>query len=269
MIFARSNTPCFGICVASLVLACITAIPGALGAQQDASNPQENEGQDDNPTKVVVWSVRNEYFNLPGDAWRNVLLLRADKVILRNKPKFPGRHGLFLRIDIPFPFVGVGDSRRAGLGNIYMQALSIPHITRKFAFALGSGLQIPTNTNDSLGTNKWVAAPIAVPIWFTPQKGFFLIKSQAFLSFAGPGPEVRLLKIQPMYLLPLNRRWWLQLDTESTTALNLSGHTGFTSGFRVGKLLSRHMAMWVEPRVGWGRYRESDFTLRSSLYWIR
>ena len=89
------------------------------------------------------------------------------------------------------------------------------------------------------------------------------------LSFAGPGREVRLLKIQPMYLLPLNRRWWLQFDTESTTALNFSGHTGFTSGFRVGKLLSRHMAMWIEPRVGWGRYRESDFVIRSSLYWIR
>lgn len=270
LIFSASNWRGFYMRAAFIAIASIMAIAyPAPAAPKDAPTPQENEGQDENPTKIVLWSVRNEYFNLPGNGWRNVLLLRGDKAILRDKPKFPGRQGLLLRIDVPFAFVRVGDASRAGLGNIYLQAMSIPHLTRKFAFAVGSGLALPTNTNDSLATNKWVAAPIAVPIWFTPQKGFFLIKSQAFLSFAGPGPDVRLLKIQPIYLLPLKRRWWLQFDTESTTGLNLSGHTGFTSGARLGKLMSRHLAMWIEPRVGWGRYRESDFGLRSSVYWIR
>ena len=228
-------------------------------------------GEDENPTKVVLWSLRNEYFNLPGEPWVNRLLLRGDKAILRGKPKLPGRHGLLLRIDIPFAATHGGGVTRAGLGNVYVQALSIPKLTRKFAFVAGSGLMMPTNTDSRIGVRKWVIAPIAGPIWFFPQKGFFLIKAHTFLSFAGDddAPSVRLLKIQPLYTMRLKHRWWIQLDTESTTNFNASGHTGFTSGFRAGKLMTRHLAMWVEPRVGWGRYRESDFGLRCSIYWVR
>src|SRR5262245_37321694 len=86
---------------AALVLVTsVTAVACSAQPQKDAPSPQERDSADDNPTKIVLWSVRNEYFNLPGsDAWRNVILIRGDKAILRNKPKFPGRQGLLLRID--------------------------------------------------------------------------------------------------------------------------------------------------------------------------
>src|SRR5262249_31397776 len=97
--FAASNWQHYWMRAVFIVIAGITLMPStALGAQKDTSTPQENDSADDNPTKIVLWSVRNEYFNLPGsDAWRNVLLIRGDKAILRNKPKFPGRQGLLLR----------------------------------------------------------------------------------------------------------------------------------------------------------------------------
>jgi hypothetical protein len=165
----------------------------------------------------------------------------------------------------------LGSATRAGLGNVYVQALSIPRLTRKFGVFAGSGLMMPTSTDGTLGKRKWVIAPVAGPIWFTRENGFCFIKAQGFISFAGDkdAPSVRLLKLQPFYVLPLNRSWWIQFDTESTTDFANSGHTGFTSGFRVGKLMTRHLAAWVEPRVGWGRYRDADFVMRSSIYWIR
>jgi hypothetical protein len=273
--FARRRRLTASSLAALIFTVCAAVAPIGASAQPPPQPPPEatekTAGQDDNPTKVVLWSLRNEYFNLAGDRWRNLLLLRGDEAIFRGKPQLPGRRGLLLRIDIPFAATHFAGATRAGLGNVYVQALSIPRLTRKFGFVAGSGLAMPTNTDSRIGIRKWVAAPIVGPIWFTPQKGFFLIKAQGFLSFAGDddAPSVRLLRIQPTYMLPLKHRWWIQLDTEATTNFNASGHTGFTSGCRVGKLMTRHLAMWVEPRVGWGRYREADFVLRSSIYWVR
>ena len=256
------------------LLLCAGLAPGAAWGQAQSQTPPEaaekKAGQDENPTKIVLWSLRNEYYNLPGEPWRNVLLVRGDRAVFRRNP-WLRRRGLLLRIDIPFAAVNLGSATRAGLGNIYVQALSIPRLTRKFGIFAGTGLTMPTATDTTLGNRKWVIAPVAGPIWFTRENGFFFIKAQGFLSFAGDkdARSVRLLKLQPFYVLPLNRSWWIQFDTESTTDFANSGHTGFTSGFRVGKLMTPHLAAWVEPRVGWGRYRDADFVMRSSIYWIR
>jgi len=69
--------------------------------------------------------------------------------------------------------------------------------------------------------------------------------------------------------LSLKHRWWIQLDSESKTNWEKSAHTGFKSGFLLGRMLGPHLGVWIKPELPWGFYREGDFTIKSSVFWVR
>jgi hypothetical protein len=231
--------------------------------------PRDDAGQDVDPTKPVFWNVREEYYNLRGDAWTNAIILRSDKLILKNN-RWGGKRGIILRFDLPFVIAGQGDTT-GGLGDLYAQFVYIPYLTRKFAFAAGSGLFLPTATDQRLGTGKWTAAPIVAPVWFFPKKGFFFIKLQDNISFAGDDhrSEVHFFSTNPVLVWKLRTPWWIQVDSEVKTNLENSGHTGFNSGFLVGRMFGRHLGVWAKPEVSWGHYRDGDFTVKTSMFWVK
>ena len=145
--------------------------PISVSAQEKKPSPlpapqtqEENlGGQEVEITKPVIWSTREEYYNLQGDAWNNLLLIRADRVVLRKSP-VTRRRGSILRMDVPLSVNNNGQSTQAGLGDIYAQAILIPYFSRKFAFGAGSGLALPTPTHVRLGTGQWTASPLAAPL---------------------------------------------------------------------------------------------------------
>jgi hypothetical protein len=86
-------------------------------------------------------------------------------------------------------YTHAGDTvRQGGLGDTYAQVLLLPYFSRTFAFFAGTGLKVPTATDQSLGTGKWIIAPAAGPVWFLPTRGLFLVKVQNLTSFAGDAP---------------------------------------------------------------------------------
>lgn len=252
------------------VVVLLVASPGLARAQSPQSSPPQTTDEvpsEENPTKQVLFGVREEYYNFGGGAWRNVLLLRADKVVLKKNP-LGGKTGLILRTDIPFATGHAGNETHSGLGDIYVQALYIPHLTRKFAFATGAGLQIPTATNKILGGGKWNLAPLAVPIWFLPNgRGFFLVKVQNFFSVAGDDkrPNVHKLLITPAVLFRPERRSFLLFDTEASINWKLKRHTGFKSGVQIGRFFWPKVALWVKPEFGWGGNRVLDWSVKFAM----
>ncbi len=139
------------------------------GSQPQQPQPEPEAGVDDDPTRAVFWSVREEYRNLTNGAWNNRLILRKDKVVLRGN-RFGGRTGFLMRTDIPLTTTHVATGTNTGLGDIYGQALYIPYFKGKFAFVTGSGVVFPTATHKTLGQGKWQIAPLAVPVWFLAKK---------------------------------------------------------------------------------------------------
>src|SRR5829696_3655203 len=135
-----------------------------------AATPEPQPGDDSDPSRPVVWSLREEYLNLPGKTWINAIIFRTDRAFLKGRSRRLGMRGILTRTDLPFVVTGRPDGVRAGLGDIYAQALIFPYIKGKFAYAGGSGISLPTATNRRLGTGKLTIAPIAAVVRFFPKR---------------------------------------------------------------------------------------------------
>jgi hypothetical protein len=218
-----------------------------------------------------VWSIREEYYNLRGDSWSNVLIFRSDRAFFKGRPRLGGKTGLLTRFDLPVAVNHHAGETRAGLGDLYLQVLYLPYLTRKFGFAAGTGLYLPTATDERLGTGKVIVAPVVAPIWFFPERGFFFLKLQDQISVAGDPdrPDLHYFTTTPLLVWRVKRKWWVQFDTEAKTQIRASGHTGYKSGFLIGRVLKGRTAVWVKPEVGWGRYREIDFAIKTSIFRVR
>jgi hypothetical protein len=251
--------------IALVVLFFPSSIPTLAQTPQSESQPEQPEaGVDDDPTRAVFFSVREEYRNLINGAWNNRLVLRKDAVVLKGK-RAAGRTGFLLRTDVPITTTHLGSETHTGLGDIYGQALYIPHLSRKFAFVTGTGIVLPTATHKTLGLGKWQVAPLAVPVWFLPQKkGFFLVKFQDFISIAGVGdrPDVHALFINPTLNYLPARRWLVQAEVESRTNWKNDNRTDFRVGFGAGRVITRRLFLGIKCEVPIGATRSGDWTMK-------
>lgn len=260
----RISTIAFALAGVALFFVCSNPML-AQTPPQSASQPQEPEaGVDDDPTRAVFFSVREEYRNLNNGAWNNRLVLRKDVVVLRGT-RIGGRTGYLLRTDVPITTTHLGSETHTGLGDIYGQALYIPYLSRKFAFVTGTGVVLPTATHKTLGLGKWQVAPLAVPVWFLSRKrGFLSVKFQDFISIAGVGdrPDVHSLFINPTLNYIPARRWLVQADAESRTNWKNDNRTDFRVGFGAGKVITRRLFLGIKCEVPIGPTRPGDWTIR-------
>ena len=267
--------------ISAIALACVVLFLPASSvalaqtsqpASTPASQPEEPEpGVEDNPTRAVFFSVREEYRNLRDGAWNNRLVLRRDAVALKGKLG-GGRTGYLLRTDVPITTTHVGAETHTGLGDIYGQALYIPYLSRKFAFVTGVGMVLPTATHRTLGQGKWQVAPLAVPVWFLPRKkGYVQVKVQDFISVAGVGdrPDVHMLLITSALNYIPARRWLVNTDFESRTNWKNDNRTDFRVGFGAGRVMTRRFFLGVKCEVPIGATRPGDWTLKVTNIFYR
>jgi hypothetical protein len=239
--------------------------------QPSPSPPQPEAAVDDNPTRAVFFSIREEYRNLSNGAWNNRIVLRKDTVVLKGNPA-AGRTGFLLRTDVPITTTHLGADTHTGLGDIYGQALYIPYLSRKFAFVTGTGVALPTATHRTLGTGKWQVAPLAVPVWFlSGGKGFIQVKLQNFTSIAGVSdrPDVNALFIQPLINYIPAQRWLVQADFETRTNWEDDNRTDFRVGFGAGKVISHRLFLGIKCEVPMGATRSGDWTLKVTNIFYR
>ena len=232
------------------------------GSQSQQSEPEP--GVDDDPTRAVFFSVREEYRNLINGAWNNRLVLRKDTVVLKGK-RLGGRTGYLLRTDVPIVTTHLGSETHTGLGDIYAQVLYIPYLSRKFAFVTGTGIVLPTATHKTIGLGKWQVAPLAVAVWFLPRReGFFSLKLQDFISIAGVGdrPNIHALLINPTLNYIPARRWLVQADAESRTNWKNDNRTDFRVGFGAGRVITHRLFLGIKCEVPIGTTRSGDWTMK-------
>jgi len=230
----------------------------------------QEASDDSDPSKVVFFSIREEYSNLQGGNWANSFILRKDTAILKHSA-FIRPKGMILRWDLPVKSVHAGSETKSGLGDLYTHALIFPRSGPSFTFGFGPALVLPTATDGLLGTGKWQFAPLAVPIWYISKgRGFFAIKIQDFISFAGDQDrsDFHYLQITPTVFWRLNRKYWILADTEATTNWK-SDRTALKSGLLFGRVLSKRFAFWVKPEIPWGSNRTGDLNIKCTFLWIK
>jgi len=162
-----------GVACGAIVLCALLAFASPSVWPQEATAPEPGNGleedldeivTDTDPTKPVALSFRNEFYDLKGDAWQNVVMLRVDQLILEKDDLLGHRSGVILRADLPMVSYHTDGSTRTSLGDLYGQALLIPRVKDNYLLAFGTGLVFPTATGDEFGRGKWIATPAVVPI---------------------------------------------------------------------------------------------------------
>ena len=226
---------------------------------------------EDDPTKPIIFSIRHEYRNLKNDASSNTAIFRFDKVILKNLGNKGGAKGLILRFDIPVNAVSTPTTTKTGLGDLYAQALYVPHVRRKFAVAVGSGIVFPTATSDILGSGKLTLTPTVVPIWYlNNRKRIFLIRIQNPVSVAGKTDraDINYFVAAPLIVNHLTGRWWIMNDTEFRWDWRSKRVSGVT-GLQIGRMIKHKYGFWIKPEVLWGPGRLGDFNLKFTVFRVR
>ena len=260
------------ILFAILILACT---PARDAAGEDASDGPEMDmeaiGADSDPTKPVAFSLRDDYYKLSGEAWKNVLTLRVDQLILEKDDLLGHRRGVILRADLPMVSSHTDGATTTGLGDFYGQALLIPKVRDNFMLAFGTGLIFPTATGDEFGYGKWIASPALVPILFFPRQGYAYVKVQDWISFEGDSsrPDVHYLTVTPTFLWRVAKKWWMLLDGESNTNWKVQDQTSFKSGFLVGRMLSHTTGVSLKAELPFGGHRQGDWTLKAVFFLTR
>ncbi len=246
---------------AALALFFFLAIPLGTAAEPDRNT--EIIGDID-PTKPVIFNVREEFYNLKGDAWRNFFILRTDIV------KFGGLRNFLLRFDVPVTSANLGKGTHTGLGDIYSQALLVPYATENFFVAAGSGITVPSATDGSLGAGKWQVDPLAIPGWWIGERrALFFIKAQDFISFAGQSDRdnIHYLTVNPFLIAKLSWKWWVGADTEVKVNWHMDDRKSFKSGLVILKMWTDTFGTWVKPEIPWGPNREGDYNIKASCFW--
>ena len=255
---------------AEILILCLSAIAAAQGGSPTTAPPPP-AGDDSDPTRPVVWSLREEYYNLQGQAWNNAFLFRVDRAVFKERGRPLGKSGVLTRLDIPFVVAHRADGTSAGLGDIYAQAFVLPYRQGKLVWAAGSGVFIPTATSRRLGTGKLTIAPVIAPVRFIPKRGFFLVKVQDFFSVAGANdrPDLHYLTITPLLVWRLkNKPYWVQVDSETQTFWNRDNHTSYKAGFLLGRITKRR-GVWIKLEVGMGPYRSQSLAIKTSIFRVR
>jgi len=258
--------------VNSVILILVFSVTAfAQGGSPTVAPPPPQAGDDSDPTRPVVWSLREEYYNLRGDAWNNAFVFRIDRAVLKERHRLLAKHGALTRLDIPIVIAKRSDGTRIGLGDIYAQTFLLPYSKGKFIMAAGSGVFVPTATDRRLGTGKLTIAPVAAPIWRIPKRGFFFVKVQDYFSVAGRDERLDLhyMTVTPLLVWRLkDKPYWIQLEAETQTNWKADAHTGLKSGFLFGRITKKR-GIWIKAEIGMGQYRVHSFAIKTSIFKVR
>ena len=239
----------------------------AQAPEQKIAEPIRN---DSDPTRAVLFSIRPEFSWLNAEVSRSALIFRYDYAALRQRRWLPGRRGVILRLEIPIAQTSTASTDAVGLGDAYAQLLTIPYFTRKFALAVGTGLGIPTATDDLLGTGHLVLAPAVAPVWFL-EGGMFFVRVQNSTTVAGDDsrPDFNVFIVAPTFIRNVGARFWVLADTETQTDWRRDGQTGIKSGLQVGRAIAGRIGVWAKPEVWWGPNPAGRWNLKFGIVWYR
>jgi len=186
---------------------------------------QDIAKQSQNPigNMISLPMQNNTYFNVgPSDEWANSFQLQPvypvnfGKINLINRAIIPITHleGQEVTVEEKVHFetelVSFKTDDVTGLGNITYQGFLSPAKPGKIIWGLGPVIQLPTNTDDKLGSDKWSAGP-GIVVLAMPGKWVLGCLGYNIWSFAGPDSEESVNSFLFQYFINYNlvKGWYL------------------------------------------------------------
>ena len=256
--------------ISMAALAMALWLPPLVGPVAAQGSGREAIDSDSDPTRPVFFSIRPEYYFVRDGVEQRAVIVRYDTAVMPDRRILRGMRGAILRFEVPFLGADVRTDRRFGMGDAYGQFVVIPYAEGTFAWVMGSGVVVPTATDDYLGGGKLVIAPVIAPLWKSGRRMFF-VKVQNFTSVAGSASraDVNYLLVTPTFVSGVRRDWWMLADSETRTDWMLDGRTGIKSGLQIGRRVARNVGLWIKPEVWWGPNRSGRWNLKFGIVWYQ
>ncbi len=234
----RITRPCF------LLMLCL---PLPLLAQTQPGAPSAAETLLRRPTDFRTRAeVRNEYQNLEGDGYRNIVAPRFEYAVSPS---------VAFRLDTPYVTYdpGAGGERVSGLGDLVARGVWRAIQRDGFALIVGTDVIFDTADNQQLGYGKTVVAPLMYAAIDLPKyDSVFFPNIQYYFSVAGDDTrgDVGFITLKPNLLTRWPNKIYTFLEPQFTIDRERDAKTGLTVELEVGKILSRNIAAWARPGIG-------------------
>jgi len=205
---------------------------------------------------ISVPMQNNTYFGVgPSNEWANsfqfqpVYPINFGPVNLINRMIIPINHLASQEVTVPVQgqlkteHVTFDTGSATGLGNITYQGFISPAKPGKMIWGVGPVLQMPTNTDDQLGTDKWSAGPGAVALAM-PGKWVLGILGYNIWDFAGDSDEKSVNTLVFQYFVNYNimNGWYLTSTPVITANWEEDSDERWTVpfGLGIGRLIKIH-----------------------------
>lgn len=234
----RITWPCF------LFMLCLS-LP--LHAQTQSDAPSAAEAAMKKPTDFRSRAeVRNEYQDLKGDGYRNIVVPRFEYAVSPS---------VALRLETPYMTYdpGAGREHVSGQGDLLMRGAWRTIQRDGFALIVAADVIFDTADDERLGFGKTVVAPhLYAAINLPGYDSVFFPNIQHYFSVAGNSArrDVSFTTLKPNLLTRWPNKVYTFLEPQFTIDWEHDAKVGLTVELEVGKILSKNIAAWVRPGVG-------------------
>ena len=191
--------------------------------------------------------IRNEYQDLKGDGYRNILVPRFEYAVSSS---------VALRLETPYVTYNSGGSGAepvSGQGDLVARAAWRAIQRDGFALIVATDVIFDTADDKRLGFGKTILAPqMYAAIDLPGYNSVFFPNIQHYFSVAGNARrgDVSFTTLKPNLLTRWPNRIYTFLEPQFTIDWERNAKVGLTVELELGKLLSNNIAAWVRPGVG-------------------
>ena len=238
---ARSK---FSLRIVFLIALCIAQ---PLYAQSQPAAPSATEAVLKRPTDFRTrMEIRNEYQNLDGDGYRNIIVPRFDYAVSSS---------FALRLETPYMIydAGAGAERVSGQSDLLARAVWRPIQREGFALLVATDVIFDTAADARLGFGKTILAPHMFAAIDLPEyDSVFFPNIQHYFSVAGDADrkDVSFTTLKPNLLTRWPDKVYTFLEPQFTIDWERNDKVGLTVELEVGKILSSNIAAWIRPGIG-------------------
>jgi len=222
-------------------------MPLSLLAQTQPAAPTAAEATLKKPTDFRSRvELRNEYQNLQGDSYRNLVIPRFE---------YAATPAVLFRFETPYVTFdpGAGGESVSGLGDVLGRVAWRATQQDGFALILVMEAIFDTAEDPRLGQGKTILGPLVYAAIDLPKgDSVFFPNFQQYFSVAGDDnrPDVNFTVLKPNLLTRWPDRVYTFLEPQFTIDWERDAKVGLTLELEVGKILSKNIAAWARPGIG-------------------
>ncbi len=218
-----------------------------LAGQAQPAAPSAAEATLKKPTDFRSRAeVRNEYQNLEGDGYRDIVTPRFEYAV---------KSSVALRLELPYVTYDPGGAgeRVSGQGDLLARGAWRAIQREGFALIVAADVFFDTADDDRLGFGKTVLAPhMYAAIDLPKYDSVFFPNIQHTVSVAGDRTrgDVSFTTLKTNLLTRWPNKVYTFLEPQFSIDWERDAKTGLTLELEIGKILSRNIAAWVRPGIG-------------------